>query len=266
MPNSLHAPVPDNMPGDGPQSSEAPIRADHVIVRYQEDLLAVDTVSFEVHAGEIYALLGAAGAGKTTLLHTLAGFVRPTAGVARVCGIDPSRSPIEARRMLTFVGKQAALYPTLTLRQNLEFFVRVDGCAQRLPRNDYYNALRRTGVPERYLERTAGSLGRAMSLAVWLAVGLMKETAVLLLDEPSIELDLLASTELQSALIEFRARGRALLVATSDVFLASVIADRVGIMKEGRKSVEIRREEIMRASLPQLYFQYMGRPYPTVAV
>jgi ABC-2 type transport system ATP-binding protein len=243
------------------ESAPAPwVQAVELTKRHVDDFLALDAVSLSVSPGEIYCLLGAAGAGKTLLLHTLLGFVRPSAGRALICGLDSADDAMRARWRLTYIARRAPLYGALTARQNVEFFTRVGGSDRRRDRSRCYDAMRRVGIAERHLERRARDLAPAVLLSVWLAIGLLKDTPVLLIDEPTVGLDLYASAGLQEALIEFRNRGKALLVATSDVLLAGGIADRVGILKEGRKRVELPRTELMGRSLPELYLEYMGQP------
>lgn len=228
--------------------------------RHWDDVLVLDAVTLSVAPGEIYCLLGAAGAGKTLLLHTILGLVAPSAGRALVCGGDVATDPVGARGHVTYVVQGASMYGSLTARQNVEFFTRVDGTPRTYARSDYYNAMRRAGVAERHFDRRAKHLTPAVLLSLWLAVGLLKNSPVLLLDEPTVGIDLFASAGVQETLMELRQRGKALLVATSDVLLAGAIADRVGIIKEGRKRVELPRSELVGRQLPELYLEYMGRP------
>jgi ABC-2 type transport system ATP-binding protein len=231
-----------------------------VTKRHWDDFLALDAVSLSVLPGQIYCLLGAAGAGKTLLLHTFLGLVTPTAGRALVGGLEVTRHRDETRRQLTYVAQGASMYGSLTARQNVEFFTRVDGAVVTGERADYYNAMRRVGIAERYFERRARELGPAVLLSLWVAIGLLKNTPVLLFDEPTVGLDLDASAGMQETFRELRDAGRTLLVATSDVLLAGAIADRVGVLKEGRKRIELSRPELVGRSLPELYLEYMGRP------
>jgi ABC-2 type transport system ATP-binding protein len=236
------------------------LEAVDVTVRQPDDFLVLDVVNLTVHAGETYCLLGTGGAGKTAVLHTFLGLLRPTAGRVTVAGIDVAQEPMRVRQHITYIAKGASLYPSLTARQNVEFFVRLDADGDRLTKRDYYQAMRRVGIPERSFERPARALGHAVSLLLWLAIGLLKKTPVLLIDEPTVGLDVYASVDLQEVLIEFREQGQALLVATGDVLLAGHIASRIGIMKEGRKTVELTQRELVERPLQTLYLEYMGRP------
>lgn len=251
---------------DLPHAARTPLlEAIDLTSRVREDVLALDGVSLRVHPGEIYCLLGTAGAGKTTLLHAFLGLVQPSSGQALVAGINAAQDPLAARRHITYVARGASLYESLTARQNIEFFVRVGGGGEGLTRHDYYNAMRRVGIPERAFERPARELGRALPLRLWLAIGTLKNTSVLLVDEPTVGLDLYASADLQEALVEFRKRGKALLITTIDVLHAGRIADRIGIMREGRKLLELSQQELVGGTLHELYLEYMGRPLPRLS-
>ena len=242
----------------GCDSAGAALQAIEITKRHWDGYLSLDAVSLAVAPGEIYCLVGAAGAGKTLILHILLGLIKPTAGRAEICGFDVARAPSEARRRLTYVAAGASLYGTLTARQNVEFFTRLETSSARLTQVDYDNAMRTVGIAERYFDRRARELGPSVSLSLWLAIGLLKNTPVLLFDEPTVGLDLYASAGLQETLAEFRERGKALLIVTSDILLASGIADRVGIIKEGRKRVELSKSEFVGRALPELYLEVHG--------
>jgi ABC-2 type transport system ATP-binding protein len=235
------------------------LKAVELCMRIGGDILVLDTVSFVVRPGEIYCILGAAGAGKSLLLHTFLGLASPTTGRVVVQGLDVVARGPETRRRITYIPKGSPLYGSLSATQNVEFFTRLDGTVEGLSEADYLNAMRRMGIPERYFDIPARELGSAVSLALWLAIGFLKNTPILLIDEPTAGLDLYASADLQECLREFCERGKAVLIATSDVLLAGAVAHRVAILKEGRKRIELSRAELVGRSLPELYLQYMGR-------
>lgn len=241
------------------QTAAEALKAVEVSTRAAGNILALDAVSLSVHPGEIYCILGASGAGKSLLLHTFLGLMPPTKGHAYVLGNEVTGGGGGTRRQITYIPKGSPLYGTLSASRNVDFFTKVDGRPVRTTLPDRLNAMRRMGVPERYFDAPARSLGPAVCLALWLAVGFLRDTPILLIDEPTAGLDLYASADLQDCLQEFSTRGTTVLVATSDVLLAGAIADRVGILKEGRKQIELSRRELVGRSLPQLYLEYMGR-------
>jgi ABC-2 type transport system ATP-binding protein len=247
------------MADTGADARDAALRAVDLSKRIGSEFLVLDTVSLVVRPGEIYSILGAAGAGKSMLLHAFLGLTTPTSGRALVDGLDVAAHGARTRKRITYIPKGSPLYESLSAVENVRFFTGVDGTARALREADYLNAMRRMGVPERYFDTPARALGSAVSLALWLAIGSLKNTPILLIDEPTAGLDLYASADLQECLRELSATGRAVLIATSDVLLAGAVSDRVGILKEGRKRVELSRGELVGRSLPQLYLEYMGR-------
>jgi len=228
--------------------------------RIGDDVLALDAVSLQVPPGEIYCLVGASGAGKTLLLHMFVGLAMPSAGRAFVFGADAGVDCMSARRQLAYIPKGAPMYSSLTARQNVEFFARAGGSKRRLDRNECCHAMRRMGIAERHFEARAGSLPSSVLLSLWLAIALLRDAPILLIDEPTAAADPYAAAALQEMLGDLRAGGKTLLVATSDVLLAGAVADRVAILKEGRKRIELTRPELVGRSLFELYLEYMGRP------
>lgn len=230
--------------------------------RLPDGSLALDAVSIHVPSGNIHCVLGAAGAGKTALLHCFVGLIRPMVGVASVCGFRVDANPIIARRRITYVPKGASLYGNLTALENLQFFTEVDGRRNVRRRQEYYNVMRRVGIPERAFARRTGHLGRSIALSIWLAIALLKESPAILMDEPTVGLDLYTSSDLHETLTQLREQHKALLITTSDVLLAAKIADRVSFLKEGRKTTELTRPQLVDRSLLELYAEYMERPIP----
>src|SRR5580693_2674811 len=170
---------------------------------------AVADLSFSVAAGEIYGLLGPNGAGKTTTLRVLAGILTPTTGRALVAGIDVAADPLEVRRRLGFLTNTTGLYARLTGRELLDYFAR--RC----------EALS-TG------ERQRLSIARAM----------LHDPAVMVLDEPTAGLDVLASRFLRAFVRAERDRGKAVVFSTHYLAEAELLCDRIGLLHEGRLLAE----------------------------
>jgi ABC-2 type transport system ATP-binding protein len=220
--------------------------------------LLLDAIQLSVSAGEICCLLGTAGSGKTALLHACLGLAH-TSGSVRVAGVDAATDPLGVRGRVTYIARGAPVYPLLSARQNVAFFARLGGTPP-ISRYDCYNAMRRVSVPERLLESRAGRMTGALPLRLWLAIALLRDTPVLLIDEPTEGFDAYVSADLQQILLDLRGQRRALLIATSDILLAGRIADRVAIMREGRKVLELTRDELIAQPQQELYLDYMGRP------
>jgi sodium transport system ATP-binding protein len=211
------------------------------------DVYAVRDLSLAVGAGDVYALLGPNGAGKTTALRCLAGVLRPDSGAALVCGVEVARDPSTAQRRLGFLAANTGLYPRLTVREYLAYH----GALRGLPA-----AVMRAEV-ERVLERFAigpvgdawcGALSTGQRQRVALARTVMHDPPVLVLDEPSLGLDVLAASDVRSCVVAARARGCAVLLSTHDMAEVELLADRVGVLVGGRLVAEGTVAELLTAT------------------
>jgi len=228
--------------------------------RYEDGVLALDALNLKVEPGEIYCLLGANGAGKTTTINLFLNFIEPNSGRALVQGLDVSQDPLEAKKYLAYVSENVMLYGHFTARQNLDFFARLGG-KRDLKREDYHMVMRQIGLPEKAFEQKVKEFSKGMRQKVGIAIAIIKDAPAILLDEPTSGLDPKAGAEFLEILHELRERGKAILMSTHDIFRAKEIANRVGIMKEGRKVMERTREELEHEDLQALYLDYMRGGY-----
>jgi sodium transport system ATP-binding protein len=198
---------------------------------------AVADLSLTVAAGEIYGLLGANGAGKTTALRVMAGLLAPTTGRALIMGIDVAAEPREAQRRLGFLTGTTGLYARLTGREVLTYFGRL----HRLPperiairTEELSRALDLAGILDRRCE--ALSSGQKQRISVARAV--LHDPPVLILDEPTIGLDVLASRFLRRYVQSERTRGKAVIFSTHYLAEAELLCDRIGLLHRGRLLAE----------------------------
>jgi ABC-2 type transport system ATP-binding protein len=231
------------------------IEATDLSKRYPSGMLALDALNLRVEAGEIYCLLGAKGAGKTTAVNLFLGFTEPTAGRATIDGIDVAREPLRAKERIAYVADTTAFYRRLTALRNLDFFARLGG--RKPTRQDCEMALREVGLPESAFDQRVSELGPGGVRKLGIAAALMKGAPALLLDEPLSGLDPKAAAELVELIEELRDQGRALLITMQDLFWARQLADRVGILQEGRQVLTRTREELRYENLERLYLDYM---------
>jgi ABC-2 type transport system ATP-binding protein len=215
----------------------AAIEATGLTKRY-DAVVAVDDLSFRVQPGEIYGLLGPNGAGKTTTILMLLGLSEPTAGTARVVGLDPAREPLEVKRRVGYLPDAVGFYGRLSGRENLAYTARLNG-------------LDPAGVEERITEllgqvnlldaadRPAEGYSRGMLQRLGVADALIKDPDVLILDEPTASIDPSGVAELLS-LIRRLADERGLAILLSSHLLSQVqqLCDRVGIFSRGRLIAE----------------------------
>jgi ABC-2 type transport system ATP-binding protein len=240
----------------------AMIAAENLTMRFDNGALVLDAINFDVKKGEVYCLLGASGAGKTTVIDLFLDFLKPTSGRALINGIDVAENPIKAKKYVSYCSEDVRLYGHFTARQNLDFFVKLGG-NPGLKKADYYAVLREVGLQENAFEQKAQFLSKGMQQKVSIAIAIIRDTPAILLDEPTSGLDPKASEELIEIIDQLRRQGKAILITAHDIFRVREIADRVGIIKEGRKVLERTREELEHEDLQALYLDYMRNIYRT---
>lgn len=206
---------------------------------------ALTDVSFTIETGQAVALWGANGAGKTTALRALLG-VLPCEGELRIGGLDVRRRGREARRLLGFVPQEIA-FPELTAGEALELFARLHGA----PRERIAGLVTRLGLEEELDKRVQGlSGGRKQRLA--LAVALVADPPLLLLDEPSSNLDAAARRELIDLLAELKAEGKTLVFSSHRPEEVARLADRVLHLDAGRLVADLPPAVLLAAELAEV--------------
>jgi ABC-2 type transport system ATP-binding protein len=224
--------------------------------RYEDGLLALDHVNFEVKEGEIFCLLGANGADKTTTINLFLNFIDPTDGTAKINGIDVTKEPLEAKKYVSYVSENVMLYGNFTARQNLDFFAKLGGKTD-LSKEDYYQVMRRVGLQEKAFEAKLKTFSKGMRQKLGISIAIIKDAPNVLLDEPTSGLDPKAGSEFLTILKGLKEESKAVFMSTHDIFRAKAIADRVGIMKEGRLVMLRTREEFLEEDLEKIYLDYM---------
>jgi ABC-2 type transport system ATP-binding protein len=232
------------------------IQAINLTKRYEDGLLALDQVSFDIHPGEVFCLLGANGAGKTTAINLFLDFIPPTGGEARINGINCHQNPLEAKKYVAYVSENVMLYGNFTARQNLDFFAKLGG-KRHLSKKDYYRVMADVGLEEKAYEQRVKEFSKGMRQKLGIAIAMIKDAPAILLDEPTSGLDPKAGAEFLELLKRLKAQGKAILMSTHDIFRSKEIADRVGIMKEGKLVMQETREELGHEDLQKLYLYYM---------
>ena len=232
------------------------LEAQNLTKVYEDGLRALDHVSYNVKACEIFCLLGDNGAGKTTTINLFLGFIDPTEGTAFINGIDVTKDPLAAKQHVAYLSDVVMLYPNFTARQNLDFFARLGG-RHNLTREDYYNVLKQVGLQEKAFEQRLKGFSKGMRQKVGLAIAIVKEAPGVILDEPTSGLDPKAANEFLEILHQLRAQGRAILISTHDIFRAKEIADTVAIMSEGKVLAVKSKEELQHENLEKLYLDYI---------
>ena len=211
----------------------APIITRRLTKRYG-DLVAVDALDLEVHAGEIFGLLGQNGAGKTTTILMLLGLTEPTSGGARVVGLDPARRPLEVKSHVGYLPDNVGFYDGMTGRENLRYTARLNGLAGRAAEARIGEVLDQVGMTARADSRT-DTYSRGMLQRLGIADALVKSPSVLILDEPTTAIDPIGVVEILDMLRGLvRDQNLAILLSSHLLTQVQSVCDRIGIFAAGK--------------------------------
>ena len=203
------------------------LTASHLVRRFGERV-AVSDVSFEVKAGEVFGLLGPNGAGKTTTLRMLGGLILPDEGDVRIAGVVMDRrSAGGLRARIGFLTETPGLWEQLTVADNVAVYARLFDVAD--PAAAVETALRRFDLWDRRSDRAA-LLSKGMKQKLALARALVHDPEIVLLDEPTANLDPVTAREVRELLLELRNRGRIIVVSTHNLDEIERLADRVALI------------------------------------
>ena len=208
-----------------------------------DDLTAVDGVSFTVDAGEVYGLLGANGAGKTTTLRMILGLLRPTSGYATIDGFRSDEFPDEVKRRVGLVAANAGLYQYLSPREMLLFFADLYGVSVGEAHAELERLSKLLGLSE-FIDRACATLSTGQRQRVNLARALIHRPPVMLLDEPTLGLDVLGTQVITEFIDLVRSDGKSIILCTHHLDEAERICTQFGLMHRGRIVAEGTLEEI----------------------
>ncbi len=209
------------------------------------EILAVGGISFQVRAGEIFGLLGPNGAGKTTTLSMLSGVLRPDSGRILFEGIDMFVDPIRVKRQLGVVPQEIALYEELSARENLAFWGALHGLKGARLRQAMDHILDRVGLAARSkdpVKNYSGGMKRRLNLAL----GLVHDPRVVLLDEPTVGIDPQARANILEVIRQVAESGTTVLYTTHYLEEAESLCHRIAIMDQGRILAEGTLDELKR--------------------
>lgn len=208
-------------------ANAAAIQVEGLCRRYGR-VVALDGLDLEVGTGEVFGLLGRNGAGKTTTIETLVGLQRPDAGLTRVLGLDPHKEGLRLKQRIGVQLQEAVFHPYLKLGEALEFL------GAFYPRRvETQRLLTRTGLTGQ-AGMMYGQLSGGQRRRFLLALALVGEPELLVLDEPTAGLDAHARQDLWTLIREARAEGRTVLLTTHHLDEAESLCDRVAVLHHGR--------------------------------
>ena len=213
--------------------AETVIRTEKLTKRYG-DVTAVENLNLQVVEGEIYGLLGPNGAGKTTTILMLLGLTEPTSGRAVVLGRDPTREPLEIKRLTGYLPDNVGFYDHLTGRENLRYTASLNGIAAGEAERRIDELIEQVGLAGA-ADRAVGGYSRGMRQRLGLADVLIKRPRLVILDEPTTGLDPEGAGELLELIGRLRSEHRVtILLSSHHLHQVQRICDRVGIFVGGR--------------------------------
>ena len=200
------------------------------VVRGNKTVLSA--MSFEVKQGEVFALLGGNGTGKSTTLLTFMGLLRANSGTAEVLGKSVADDPVAVRAQIAYLPESAALYDHLNAWENLTYFLSL---SQDRPNQETIDAaLDVVSLPEESKGQSLKSYSKGMRQKVAIALALLRDTPILLLDEPNSGLDPSAVEDFHKIVERLSEDGVTVLMVTHDLYGACQVAHRVGILRDGQ--------------------------------
>jgi len=213
--------------------TKTPLVQLRAVSRRFDEKLAVDRLTLEVQAGEVFGLLGPNGSGKTTTVRMIAGLLTPSAGTVLVQGADVTQAPLAARRSLGFVPDGAPMYPNLSPRQHLELVGRLHGLDEKHLQTEALRLLSVLGLDGR-IDEPVGRFSRGMRQKTALACALLPRPKLLVLDEPLSGLDAPTAAMFKEVLRAWAEAGRSVLYTSHLLDVVERVCDRMAILDEGQ--------------------------------
>ena len=222
------------------------------------DIRAVHGITFRCQPGQIYGLLGANGAGKTTALRLLATILQPTDGTARVAGFDIREQPEKVRANVGFLSTATALYGRLTARETVEYFGRLNGLNGDKLRRRTEELFALLEINE-FADRRCDKLSTGMKQKVSIARTLVHDPPVMIFDEPTLGLDVMAARTIVGFIRDCRSRGKTVIFSSHVMSEVQKLCDYIGIIHQGRLlaggSLAELRQRTRQADLEEIFIQ-----------
>ena len=230
-------------PGGAGHDGAAPPIALESVTKHYRGGGGIEDVTFEVERGEVFGFLGPNGAGKTTTIRLLLDLIRPEAGKVALFGLDARRSSVAIRRRIGYLPGDLALYDRLTARELLTHFAHLRGGP---PWAETEELAARFDLE---LDRPIRALSKGNRQKVGLVQALMGDPQLLILDEPTSGLDPLVQHQVHALMREVAADGRTVFLSSHVLSEVGDVADRVGLIREGRVVAVQRVEDLRRRSV-----------------
>jgi sodium transport system ATP-binding protein len=222
---------------------------------------AVDHVSFDAHAGEIFGLLGPNGAGKTTTMRIICTVLRPTSGTAQVAGFDVATQPAQVRQNIGFMSANTAIYDRMTAWELVAYFGRLYGLTEerlKARMEEVFDTLKMND----FRDMLGAKMSTGMRQKVSIARAIVHDPPVLIFDEPTAGLDVLVGRNVLQSIEQLRELGKCILFSTHIMREVERLCDRVAIVSRGRVqacgTLPELRERHQVNDLEELFFQLVS--------
>lgn len=231
----------------------------HLNKIYPEAIHAVSDLNLSLHRGQIFGLLGTNGAGKTTTIKMICGLVTPTSGTIRVEGFDARKDRGKVMRRIGAVLEGTRnVYWRLTAWHNLIYFGRLKGVKSADLKTRAAHLLSEMGLWERRFDEV-GKFSRGMQQKVAIAAALMADPPLLLLDEPTLGLDVQASRYVKDLLLKLAGeQGKTIILTTHQLDVAQSVCDRIAIMRQGKVLTDQPKDALMQVFTQEVYEIRLG--------
>jgi ABC-2 type transport system ATP-binding protein len=203
----------------------------------------VDNLSLRIAEREIFGLLGPNGAGKTTTILMLLGLTEPTSGTASVYGHNPTREPLQVKRLIGYLPENVGFYDNLTARENLQFIAELNGIGEAEADARITELLDAVGLTD-VNELVVGKYSKGMKQRLGIADVLIKRPKVAILDEPTAGLDPEGINQILDLITGLPEKGAMVILSSHQLYQVQKICHRVGIMSQGKLVVEGALDEL----------------------
>ena len=223
--------------------------------------MAVDKVNIECQPGKIFGLLGLNGAGKTTLMRLLSTVLKPTSGTAKVNGFDILTDSQKVKANIGFLSSDTALYPRLTAEETVTYFARLNGIEEEIIQKRLENIFKIFDM-ENFRDRRVDKLSSGMKQKVSLARTIIHDPEVLILDEPTLGLDVITSKNIIQFIRRSKDENKCILFSTHIMHEAEKLCDEIAIIHRGKilaaGTLEKLQSETRLKDLDEVFVKLVG--------
>lgn len=228
-------------------SKELAIETKDLTKRY-DGVTVVDRLNLQVKENEVFGLLGPNGAGKTTTILMLLGLTEPVSGTARVCGFNPTREPLQVKRLVGYLPEKLGFYENLTARENLRFIAELNSMRYSEVDSRIDETLEAMGLSKE-ADLAVGKFSRGMKQRLGIADVLIKKPKVIFLDEPTAGLDPQGINQLLDLIAGLPKLGTTVVLSSHQLHQVQRVCHSVGILSKGKVVIEGSIDKLGREAL-----------------